>query len=419
MNSIVRTNVISAEPVSLASMKNWLKIPPTVTNDDGDIADLISEARIQCELLTNCALVRSTFVQYLDHFPGHLHEGEYFPGGGGAGYGGGYAGYPGGYSGAGYSRHHRRYSEIKVKRPPLVSVQSIWFIGTDGRPYLLNPGQDFIVDIASQPGRIHPIPYTPWPLTLDVPAAIAIKFTAGYAPNSSGIAAGQTPVIEPETDTSALNPTWQPSQNFVQWNYLADNNNNFWIQTVAGNVTTGTTRPNFEAGAIGSTLADNTASWLNCGPLRGFWTPGTQYAGLKQWIILDFNSNLQLLNVAALTSQTIPPYYLQTVGTEPIPWGQTVGAPTTDNGVANAWICLGSYTQLGNQDLAVPESPAQQAAVTVDYTLPKVVSRAIKALVWHWYYNREPVTPGSVAKVPLHIEDMLGQVTVHDFAPTP
>jgi hypothetical protein len=66
MNSLVRTQTIVNEPVSLAAMKNWLKLPATVTADDGDILDLISEARIQCELLTNCALVRSTFVQYLD-----------------------------------------------------------------------------------------------------------------------------------------------------------------------------------------------------------------------------------------------------------------------------------------------------------------------------------------------------------------
>lgn len=36
--------------------------------------------------------------------------------------------------------------EIKMKFPPLVSVQAIRFIGTDGRFYTLNPSQDFIVD---------------------------------------------------------------------------------------------------------------------------------------------------------------------------------------------------------------------------------------------------------------------------------
>jgi len=417
MNSLVRTQTIISEPVSLAAMKNWLKLPATQTADDGDILDLISEARIQCELLTNCALVRSTFVQYLDHFPGHGREGEGF-GGAGAGYGGGYGGYSGGVSSTGYNRHHRKSSEIKVKRPPLVSVKSIWFIGTDGRPYTLNPGQDFIVDIASQLGRIQPIPYTPWPLTLDVEAAVAIRFTAGYAPNSDGTAAGQTAISEPETQTSANNPTWQPTQTFAQYAYQVDLNGNIWIQTNSTGVT-GSSRPAFEAGAIGAVIADNTVSWMNVGPIRGFWTPGTQYAGQQAWVVLDFNSNLQLLNVGSLISQPIPPYSLQVVGTSPLPWSQTLGGLTADNGVATAWRCLGLYTALGDTGLTVQNSPEQQAAVLVDYTLPKTVTRAIKFLVWHWYYNREPVTQGGVQEVPMTIRDLLGGVTIEDYSPTP
>jgi hypothetical protein len=415
MNSVVRTSLISAEPVSLASMKNWLRIPATVTNDDADISDLITEARQQCELITNCALVRANYVQYLDHFPGHhMRESSYSPGG--------FAHIGSEYAGFGTDRHHRWHGEIKVKRPPLVQVQSICFIGTDGRPYTLNPGQDFIVDVASQPGRIRPIPYTVWPLTLFVPAAVAIRFTAGYAPNADGISAGQTAIAEPEVETSALDPTWQPAQTVPQYAFQQDENGNFWIQTTSPSGVTGAegTRPNFEAQAVGGTITgDGTANWLNVGPLRGFWTPGTAYAGLKQYVILDFNSNLQLLNVANLISQTIIPYSLQVVGTEPIAWATRTGGLTTDNGVAGAWICLGAYVGLGGQQLANPNSPEQQGAVLVDWTLPKTVNRAIKALAVHWYRNRAPVTGGSAKEVPLHIQDMLGGVTVQDFSPTP
>jgi hypothetical protein len=414
MNSIVRTGIISAEPISLTSMKNWLRVPLSVTNDDTDIGDLITEARQHCELLTNCALVRSTFVQYLDHFPGHLsHEGSgYSPGGIARG---------SGYDGSGNDRNHRWHGEIKLKRPPLVSVQDIWFIGTDGRPRTLNPGQDFVVDVASQPGRIRPIPYTVWPLTLHVPAAVAIRFTAGYAPNSDGVSAGQTAILEPEADTSALNLTWQPSKTVLQYAFQVDENNNIWIQTTNPSGVTGSgARPAFEAQAIGGTIAsDGTANWLNVGPLRGFWTPGTPYAGQQQYVILDFNSNLQLLNVAALISQTIAPYSLQNTNAPPLPWSATLGVLTADNAVASAWRCLGPYSGLGNTGLTVPNSPEQQAGVLVDWTLPKTVTRAIKVLVTHWYFNREPVTPGTVNKVPLHVEDMLGGVTIHDFSPTP
>lgn len=414
MNSIVRTSLITTEPVSLDAMKNWLRVPTSVTSDDVDIADLITEARQHCELLTNCALVRSTFVEYLDHFPGYGSR-EYDS------FGNGGISSSSGHDGFGTDRHHRWHGEIKMKRPPLVSVQSIWFIGTDGRPYTLNPGQDFIVDVASQPGRIRPIPYTVWPLTLHVPAAIAIRFTAGYAPNSDGVAAGETAIAEPETATAALNPTWQPSQTVAQYAFQVDESNNIWIQTTGPNGTTGSgARPSFEAQPIGGTITgDGTANWLNVGPLQGFWTPGTAYAGLQSYVILDFNSNLQLLNVAALISQTIAAYSLQTVGAEPLPWSVTLGGFTRDNGVAQAWRCLGPYTALGNTGLAIPNSPEQQAAVTIDWTLPKTVSRAIRALVTHWYRNREPVSQGSVSRVPLHVEDMLGGVTIQDFSPTP
>lgn len=414
MNSVVRTNVISAEPVSLQAMKNWLRVPTDVTVDDTDIQDLITEAREQCELLTNCALVRSSYVQYLDHFPGWNREFDNY-GTTGAN------GYPAYHDGFGYNRHGRWKGEIKIKRPPLVQVQSLWFIGTDGKPYTMNPGQDFVVDSASQPGRIRPIPYTIWPLTLHVPAAIAIRYLAGYAPNSDGVAAGQTTIAEPESDAQGLNPTWQPGATYKQYQFLEDENSNLWIQTVGPSGVTGSgARPNFEAQPIGGTIAsDGTAAWLNVGPVRGFWTPGTAYSGLQSYVILDFNSNLQLLNVANLISQTIQAYSLQTVGTSPLNWSALLGGLTTDNGVAGAWRCLGAYNALGNTQLSPPNSPEQQAAVTVDLTLPKVVTRAIKALVYHWYFNREPVTSGGVAKVPLHIEDMLGAVTIQDFAPTP
>jgi hypothetical protein len=410
MNSLVRIATVGPELVSLTDMKNWLRVPLSVVNDDVKISSLIKAARMHCELRTNCSLVRSRFVQYLDHFPGSSTRefGYYATSGVSSGVAGG----------MGYDRHHRHYGEIKLKRPPGVSVQSIVYIGTDGRPYTLNPGQDFIVDIASRPARIRPIPYTIWPLTLHVPAAIAIAFTAGYAPNSDAVGGATT--AEPETETEALAPDWIPSTLYLQYAYQTDNNQNIWIQTTPGGGTTGvaSARPNFEALAIGATVSsDGTAAWLNVGPLRGFWTPDTTYAG--SYVLLDFNSNLQLLNVASLTSQTIGPVSFQLVGVSPIPWASGLGLLTTDNGIAGAWRCLGNYRALGNTGLAIPNSPEQEAAVTVDLTLPAAVTIAVQSLVEHWYYNREPVTPGAVAKIPLHIEDMLGEVTVYDFAPTP
>lgn len=401
MSSIVRTKVIGAYPVALADMKNFLKV--TVNTDDNLIQQLIRAATVQAEIITNCALVRSQFVQYMDHFPYYrIRERGYFLG----------------QVGHALEHHHQHHGMIKLKRPPLVSVQSLVYIGQDGLPHTLNPGNDFVVDCADQPGRIRPIPYTVWPLTLRTPNAVAIKFTAGYAPDAEGINAGQTAISEPETSTQALNPTWQPAQVIAQYAFQVDTNGNIWVQQTGPSGTTGAAgnRPAFEAAAIGATVADNTAIWLNVGPLRGFWTPETQYNGQNQWVILDQNSNLQLLVVAALISQTSPASTI--VGSVPPAFSTILGALSQDNGI-NAWRCLGPYQQLGNGGAFQPTAPEQQAAYTIDYTLPDTVPTAIMQLVTHWYYNREPVTPGPAAEVPMHVHDLLGTVTIHDYAPTP
>jgi hypothetical protein len=408
MGSLVRTKTISAEPVALADMKNFLKIQPNVTADDVLISGLIRAARQQAEIETNCALVRSTFVQYLDHFPyWRLRES-----------GGFYAGQTG-HFGNEYTGH-QHHGEIKIRRPPLISVQSLVYIGTDGNPETLNPGEDFIVDVADQPGRIRPIPYTVWPLALHTPNAIAISFTAGYAPNAEGTAAGQTAISEPETGPQDLAATWAPEQTFAEYAYQTDQNGNLWIQTVSPGGTTGSNRPAFEAQPIGGTVTgDGSASWLNVGPVRGFWTPDTPYNGQNQWVILDNNSNLQLLIIPSLISQVSPPSNV--IGSTPPPFSQTLGAVTEDNGFP-AWRCLGLYIALGNQNAGVPaaeNSPEQQASYVIDRTLPDTVSMAIMQLVGHWYFNREPVTPGPATEIPMHVRALLAGVAIHDYSPTP
>jgi hypothetical protein len=107
-----------------------------------------------------------------------------------------------------FDGHHARYGDIKIKRPPLISITNpLTYIGTDGSPHTLTPGTDFIVDCAKQPGRIRPVPFTAWPLTLRTPNAIAIPFTAGYAPNAAEVSQGATPVSEPETVVEGTIPT--------------------------------------------------------------------------------------------------------------------------------------------------------------------------------------------------------------------
>jgi uncharacterized phiE125 gp8 family phage protein len=74
-------------------------------------------------------------------------------------------------------------SALEIPLPPLQSVDSVTYTDPDGNSQTLTDGTDFRVDSWSEPGRI--VAVDTWPATAQLPAAIVIAFTAGYAPDSS------------------------------------------------------------------------------------------------------------------------------------------------------------------------------------------------------------------------------------------
>jgi hypothetical protein len=62
--------------------------------------------------------------------------------------------------------------------------------------------------------------------------------------------------------------------------------------------------------------------------------------------------------------------------------------------------------------------PSQQPDSIVVLAVPQTIRTAILMLVNHWYYNREPVAPGSVGTVPMHVESLLWSQAIVDFSPT-
>jgi hypothetical protein len=78
-------------------------------------------------------------------------------------------------------------------------------------------------------------------------------YVAGQIPNIKFLVTGKK-LIDPRVTT-----TWSASTPESKYEYVIDNNNLIWMVTVAG--TTGSTRPNFEGGSIGSTIFDNTVTW--------------------------------------------------------------------------------------------------------------------------------------------------------------
>ena len=145
------------------------------------LRDLITAAREYCSVFTRRAFVNTGFIQYLDSFPyftDTVMSQQAYP--------------PAYYSLPRYSTTLWNYSQmIKLFYSPLVSVEKITYINTDGSPTDLLPGApgnqdgDFVVDTSSEPPRLFPNSGEYWPPCLYVPNAVAVYFTAGYgAPTS-------------------------------------------------------------------------------------------------------------------------------------------------------------------------------------------------------------------------------------------
>ena len=142
------------EPISLAEAKAHMRLNDT-TAEDALITALITAAREYCEGFQNRAYLEQTFELWLDDWP---------------------------------------YRDcIAIPRPPLQSVTSIKYYGTDNAEYTMTAA-DYFVDTKNEPGRVSLAYSKTWPTTTLRPANGAlVTFTAGYASyagtvNTSGTA---------------------------------------------------------------------------------------------------------------------------------------------------------------------------------------------------------------------------------------
>jgi hypothetical protein len=239
------------EPVSRGDMKNWLKIPPNVTNDDLLIDEITQSAREEVEGWTARSLVNKGYRQVLDSFPyfvDTIMSQQAYP--------------PSYYSLPRYSTTLWNYSQmIKLLRGPLVAISRISYTDSNNNPQSFYPALfnwqsmievslgyqiedpngnlqvvtavaesdengttmtgatqptwatgvgltttdngvtwtckgpvpdagDFIYDRDSMPPRIFPLPGQTWPPVLYVPNAVQIHFTAGYGNDGAAVPAG-------------------------------------------------------------------------------------------------------------------------------------------------------------------------------------------------------------------------------------
>ena len=130
-----------SEPISLPDMKDHLRV--TGTDEDALITTLIEAAREYCESYQNRAYITQTWEFALDEWPEN--------------------------------------GIISIPKPPLQSVTSIKYYGTDDAEYIWDPS-NYQVDTHRQPGRVAPVYGKAWPSTTLRPMnGILITFEAGQA----------------------------------------------------------------------------------------------------------------------------------------------------------------------------------------------------------------------------------------------
>lgn len=138
------------EPVTLQEAKSHLRIDLSFADDDAYVDALIKVAREYCEKYQNRAYTTQTFGLYLDAFP----------------------------------------ISIKLSRPPLQSVTSIKYYGIDGAENILDPS-NYIVDVASEPGRIIPAYGKTWPtIPLQPINGVVVRYVSGYGSDAAEVPQG-------------------------------------------------------------------------------------------------------------------------------------------------------------------------------------------------------------------------------------
>jgi uncharacterized phiE125 gp8 family phage protein len=137
---LIKITDATIEPVTVAEVKLHTHISHAV--EDALLADLITAGRQAIELYQNRAWLEQTFELQFDDFP---------------------------------------CKPFDVPRPPLVSVESLKYLTTDG---ILNTYDitNLLIDTKGTPGRVSLKDTASWPIAnLETIGAVRMEYTAGYS----------------------------------------------------------------------------------------------------------------------------------------------------------------------------------------------------------------------------------------------
>lgn len=161
MYGLTLTSEPASEPVTVAELRAWVR--QDQTTDDAVLESLGKAARSMVEKLAGRQLVTATWVLSLDGFP-----------------------WPGGWAFLEAPTIFPDPHTIRVPKAPLQSVTSVQYYDLGDTLQTLDAGT-YVVDAATDPGRIFLAMNKVWPVTRLRPAAVRITFVAGYG------AAGSVP----------------------------------------------------------------------------------------------------------------------------------------------------------------------------------------------------------------------------------
>lgn len=154
--SITVSVAATIDPVSVSDCKKHLNID--FTDDDAYLGDLITAATTAAQNFTNRQFITATLLLKMSAFPGGQYPGQC-----------------------------ATNDEIRVPRPPLISVSSIAYVDSAGTSQTL-AATEYQVNTANHPGLIRPAYGKYWPATrTDTYNAVTVTYTAGYGATAATV----------------------------------------------------------------------------------------------------------------------------------------------------------------------------------------------------------------------------------------
>lgn len=166
LNYLLVTGAGSALPVSLSDVKEWLKVPSTLTVDDNLITALIKSATGIFEKITGRDLINKTYKTYLDAFP--CVDGLNY------------------YTGVSSLALQYHDNGIVLRKSKLQSITSIQYY-LDGVLTTWSSSNYYITDLPDY-SAIYLVADKEFPTDVDIrKQAVVINFVAGYGSSDANV----------------------------------------------------------------------------------------------------------------------------------------------------------------------------------------------------------------------------------------